>query len=424
MNLDEFELLMDREIADAERRPRAAEVYRRSRQSWADVEVAISLGNETPRRSRAVEYGGPDDALSSSPVGPENEIDRVITGIVDHLERAILASDTSAVSAEAAAEPFVAFGVGLSAAAERFVLRHAESDGPRIAADHAPVLTIYSQEPMEDDAARDRLQSLAQPGLRHSLIETRVMHVGRVAAAHHNGRHSKPCGGCSVFHHAPPPNAGTFGVLARGRSGRRLHRLLLLSNSHVLAPQPAANVGDSIVHPGTGDGGADPADRIARLESFVPLKPDERNYVDAAIARANSKRVRRGLLWGRGGHSKVQPYRTRVFAAVRGMAVGKSGRTTGVTRGYVRATNVAVRVHYPSGWYRFVKQIDVASRAPSGPIAAPGDSGSIVWALQRGKPVGAVGLLFATRETLDTPTDVALANPIASVLDALDIRLF
>src|SRR3546814_11925718 len=60
----------------------------------------------------------------------------------------------------------------------------------------------------------------------------------------------------------------------------------MLSNNHVLANSNDSAVGDAILQPGTADGGADPADRIAPLARFVEISfaADAENRVDGAIA--------------------------------------------------------------------------------------------------------------------------------------------
>ncbi|MCU0464740.1 MAG: S1 family peptidase [Anaerolineae bacterium] len=64
-------------------------------------------------------------------------------------------------------------------------------------------------------------------------------------------------------------SAGTLGVPVKDRAtGDKL----LLSNNHVFANSNDANVGDSILQPGPMDGGNFPADIVARLERYVPLR--------------------------------------------------------------------------------------------------------------------------------------------------------
>ncbi|MBC8098888.1 MAG: hypothetical protein H7Y11_05560 [Armatimonadetes bacterium] len=63
--------------------------------------------------------------------------------------------------------------------------------------------------------------------------------------------------------------AGTIGAVVRDRAtGDRL----LLSNNHVFANNNDSAAGDSILQPGTLDGGVHPADMVARLERYIPLR--------------------------------------------------------------------------------------------------------------------------------------------------------
>ena len=47
---------------------------------------------------------------------------------------------------------------------------------------------------------------------------------------------------------------------------------LILSNNHVLANSNDAQVGDTVVQPGSIDGGHAVSDKIAELERFVPIE--------------------------------------------------------------------------------------------------------------------------------------------------------
>ena len=63
--------------------------------------------------------------------------------------------------------------------------------------------------------------------------------------------------------------AGTLGAIVKDRlTGEKL----LLSNNHVFANSNDAQVGDAILQPGPADGGLNPADMVARLERFIPLR--------------------------------------------------------------------------------------------------------------------------------------------------------
>lgn len=73
--------------------------------------------------------------------------------------------------------------------------------------------------------------------------------------------------GVSMGHQAI--SAGTLGVTVKDRdTGEKL----LLSNNHVFANSNDASPGDSILQPGPMDGGNFPADIVARLERYVPLR--------------------------------------------------------------------------------------------------------------------------------------------------------
>jgi hypothetical protein len=90
-----------------------------------------------------------------------------------------------------------------------------------------------------------------------------------------------------------------------------------------------------------------------------------------------------------------------------GMEVEKSGRTTGLTTGQIRAVNVTLNVSYGSGrTLRFDNQILTTN------MSAGGDSGSLVV----DKTNKAVGLLFAGSD------QGTLLNPIQKVLDLLNVE--
>jgi hypothetical protein len=94
--------------------------------------------------------------------------------------------------------------------------------------------------------------------------------------------------------------------------------------------------------------------------------------------------------------------------------VGKSGRTTQLTRGTVTAVGVTINVNYGSGRVaRFVNQIAV--RAPSGDFSQGGDSGSLIWTWDARR--APVGLLFAGGG------GTTFGNRIANVLAALDVQI-
>lgn len=164
-------------------------------------------------------------------------------------------------------------------------------------------------------------------------------------------------------------------------------RFYILSNNHVLANTNAAALGDPILQPGPFDGGTDPADRIARLSRFIPIRleppiprPLHNNLVDAAVAQGEFHDLDREIFWA----GYIRGWRRKQNVQV-GTVVKKTGRTTNFTTGRITAVNATVDVGYGIGVGRFVDQIVTTN------ISAGGDSGSLVETLDN----VAVGLLFA-----------------------------
>ncbi len=100
-------------------------------------------------------------------------------------------------------------------------------------------------------------------------VRTDVIEVGELWANQAPNARFRPTipAGVSIGHY--DDTAGTLGAVVRDRStGARL----LLSNNHVFARSNDAEIGDAILQPGPIDGGQNPADRVATLERFIPLR--------------------------------------------------------------------------------------------------------------------------------------------------------
>ncbi|WP_258725493.1 S1 family peptidase [Cellulomonas sp. NS3] len=203
-------------------------------------------------------------------------------------------------------------------------------------------------------------------------------------------------------------SAGTLGAFVQVDGV--LHAL---SNYHVLAGSPAAQVGDVIVQPGPADGGRAPRDRVGTLAATVPLTPGRTATVDAAVALLDEQDVDLDYPVGRV---------TRTAVALGGEDVVKIGRTTAVTTGRVTAIeldDIVVGYGEELGDLRFDDQIEVESTGP-GPFSRGGDSGSLVCT----RDGIALGLLFAGSETGgDNGTGLTYLNPIDTVLAALGAEL-
>ncbi|WP_309133685.1 hypothetical protein [Cellulomonas sp.] len=212
--------------------------------------------------------------------------------------------------------------------------------------------------------------------------------------------------GVSVAH--VDVSAGTLGAFVL--VGGRLHAL---SNHHVLAGAPGAQVGDVVVQPGPADGGTASRDRIGTLAASVPLKRGATAHVDAAVALLDEQEVDPTYPVGRV---------TATARAVGGEQVGKIGRTTAVTTGRVTAIeldDVVVGYGEELGELAFDDQIEVEGTGRV-PFSRGGDSGSLVY---REDGV-ALGLLFAGSESGgQNGVGLTYVNPIDAVLGALDATL-
>jgi hypothetical protein len=180
---------------------------------------------------------------------------------------------------------------------------------------------------------------------------------------------------------------------------------LILSNNHVLANATTgrdnrARIGDPILQPGAVDGGTLQHDRIAWLYRYVPLKDNDYNVVDAAVALPFSPNLVVPFILGIGSvYGTVLP---KVA-----MLVKKSGRTTGVTHGIIIATDVIIDIDYGNGRTLTFKDQIITTN-----ISAGGDSGSVVL----NESNWAVGLLFAGSLL------ITVVNPIDEVLKSLCIH--
>ena len=206
-------------------------------------------------------------------------------------------------------------------------------------------------------------------------------------------------GGVSTGHKAI--TAGTLGGPVKDRN---TGKLMTLSNNHVYAnsdmtTDQKAYKGDSILQPGKYDGGKDPADRIAKLERWIEINPFTANEVDCAVAVPLSEEDVDPEILEIGRVSGV------VEPAL-GMAVQKSGRTTGLTKGEITDLNATIRVQYPGGYI-----VTFKGQLLTGPMLQGGDSGSLLLDSDR----KLVGLGFAGSD------QVAVFNKISKVLEALKV---
>ena len=324
----------------------------------------------------------------------------------DAVEATLLAASGSfSASADAPSTQGVV-GVGIGLPDPDTIARGVGSPGE-------PTLTLFTEVAMPHDVL---LTQLAQSAGTRALSSVPVQQVpvGAVDAYSHRARHRPAPGGVSIGH--VDVTAGTLGSRAIGLTAPWNNRHLVLSNNHVLANSNAGRVNDSIIQPGSADGGRHPADQIAVLARWVPINfGGAPNIVDCAFGWAWHERIRGGQYYLSGGSPAYYTTGSAPLAASLGMIVGKSGRTTGLTQGRVTQIGVSVNVNYGGGRIALFRNQIAIQSVNANPFSAGGDSGSLIWQWAAG--VRPVGLLFAGGG------GTTFANPIGNVLAALDIRL-
>jgi len=251
---------------------------------------------------------------------------------------------------------------------------------------------------------------------------TDVVQTGPIRALDdRTGRWRPAPGGVSIGH--KDVTAGTLGCLVQ-RNGETF----ILSNNHVLASSNEGQIGDAVLQPGSYDGGT-MDDQIGELADFVPVQfalelpgcvgrvanwlagvmgawrrllyqGGEANLVDVAIALPlDVNDVEHRILEVGEPMGEVE--------AVLGMAVQKSGRTTGLTQGVVTQVDMTVQVLYGSAIAVFEDQVATDCGSDGG------DSGSVILDVDR----HVVGLLFAGG------TGITVFNRWQNVSDLLGVSV-
>jgi hypothetical protein len=303
--------------------------------------------------------------------------------------------------------------------------------------DELAIMVFVSRKVAPESLAPEELIPAQIEGVATDVVESGTLYA-------HQGRTDRfrPApGGVSIGHYQV--TAGTFGVVVRDRnSGERL----ILSNNHVLANSNSASPGDAILQPGSADGGTVTSDVIGTLLRFEqirfessPIPPptcstavtyaavgnlvarvlgsDHRvvayraearieqegaNLVDAAVARPQNSQVVLDDILEIGTVSGTAE-------AVPGLAVRKSGRTTGLTTGQIMAIEATATINYGAGRTAVFEEQII-----SGAMSQPGDSGSL---LVEANSQRAVGLLFAGS------TQSTIYNPIGLVEQLLNVTM-
>lgn len=263
-------------------------------------------------------------------------------------------------------------------------------------------LTFYVERKVPIEELRDEIAvpaTVPDPLSGPEAIPTDVKVIGKIRPQLNvTRRHFQP--GNSIGH--VEATAGTLGAVVT--KGEAFH---ILSNSHVLALGGLARKGDSIVYPGTADGGAMSADLVATLTGFkkFAMGAGYLNRVDCAIAKPTAERL--GDLMA---EIKGLGLPSGIIKPVRGMKVTKVGRTTGKTTGVIQDVHFRFTLDYEGdiGEVGFLDQV-LCTR-----YTDDGDSGSLVIDQATGR---AVGLHFAGAN------GGSVFSPIDEVLKALGVKL-
>jgi hypothetical protein len=238
-------------------------------------------------------------------------------------------------------------------------------------------------------------QADGDPAPEHRKLQDRPIQLG-TSGGNINDRSRFSC------------TSGTLGALVEAGGTQ-----YILSNNHVLARENAGQTGDLIIQPGLIDQqpvcSQDQNDGVATLSRFQALLfgRGQRNTVDAAIAQVRPNAVRSD-----GAILDIGMISSSATDATVGMRVQKSGRTTGLTKGDVTATDGTFSIRYGNRLAYFYNQIVISP----GTFSAGGDSGSLIVEDVPSAP-RAVGLLFAGSSSS------TIANPICAVLSALSVSM-
>ena len=225
---------------------------------------------------------------------------------------------------------------------------------------------------------------------------------------------------------------------------------MMVSNNHCFACVNKCEIGSLIVQPGSYDAGGEyPENRIGTLYEYVPIKTISCPYFNTIVTILNFL----AKIFGSKFHFQYRPVdfskdgipKNKVDCALclldswdiaipkplevdaeyyEGLAevkvgdkVIKTGRTTGVTKGIIRATNYECRVAMNkemTEFAYFTDQLLIEPLVSQEKFSAPGDSGSSVGKFIDDK-FYLIGLLFAGSDK------VTVVNKIHNVFEALHL---
>ena len=211
---------------------------------------------------------------------------------------------------------------------------------------------------------------LADGGAQHQVKQTPPVKMGT-------------SGGSVADHSSLYCCGGTLGCLVR-RDGV----LSILSNNHVLARSGSAATGEDTLQPGLIDSNCSGTTSNIVGDFAGNLVPLGSANVDVGLSTARANVDSSGSILDIGVPC------TTVQAPTIGLAVMKSGRTTGFTTGSITSINTTVTVQYQKGCAQGKKfNVTFTNQIVTGAMSAGGDSGSLL--LSNDGSANPVGLLFA-----------------------------
>jgi hypothetical protein len=239
---------------------------------------------------------------------------------------------------------------------------------------------------------------------------TDVIERGTIRFIQDTGRYDPLVGGISIGTCGGVGGAGTLGAIVRDVATGQLG---LLSNWHVLVGGATGTPGLQVAQPAAFDGGSCLNDIVGTVTRSALTEE-----VDAAVALLNFARPAINAI------QEMPPLNTvPTMAAQLGWPVTKRGRTTGRTYGTVDSVDATISFQQAGVWRTWKKQIGIwRNKSQNWSFALDGDSGSVVLDSTNRR---IVGLLFANSDPpFQANGAYAYANPIASVLFALNVRIF
>jgi hypothetical protein len=289
--------------------------------------------------------------------------------------------------------------------------------------DLALICSVNVKRPKEKLSTKETIPSMIQN------IPTDVNATGPIVAFQSRTDRVRPApGGVSIGHYLI--TAGTLGCLVQ-KGGKTF----ILSNNHVLANSNDGSIGDPILQPGPYDGGQNPQDQIATLSEFVPIQfagsgstchvgNGAAAFLNIFAAMVGSRTRLQAVLQQAGDNvvdcALAEPLNpsdvtnsileigtiSGIADGALGMAIKKSGRTTGLTTDTIQQIDVTSSVSYGDN-----KVATFVDQLLAGPMSQGGDSGSAVLTTDN----KIVGLLFAGG------SNTTIINRIQNVFQALAV---